>query len=525
MQEFLDLILNEIRGSWRHRWLALIAAWVICIAGWFLVLTMPDIFEARAQVYVDADSRLADVMGQVGVMPGVGSRVFVVRQALLGRSQLERVARETNMDLRAPDAEAKEKLIIDIRENVGVLSGRTKQDQNLYTITFRDHDREMAIDVVQTLLDTFVEDVLELKEKGSEDVTDYLQDQLAHYTNLLSDSEARLAEFKKKYVGLLPGESGDIFDRLQREMDTLTALRYELQIETDRRNELRRQLAAESPYVSDSAQSAPGVSVIVSATDQAIKELESRKSELLLTYTDRHPDVIAIKQQLEQLYINRDAEREAMASNLNGIEGVSNATSPVYQSVQISLNEAGVLIAGLNSQIGQSQKLVDQLKTQINTIPEVEAEYAELTRDYSQYKSLYDQLLLQRERERMGTVGENRDVVSFNIIDPPAADLKPVAPNRTMLLLGILVVGLGGGSLLAFVMHQLNPVFLGAKSLREFTGRPVLGIVSMASIEIYKSRSRLDMMFVMAASGSLFFVFILLASFSEPIAGLFQNLM
>ena len=90
MNELFHLLRTELRGSWRYRWYAIITAWAVCLAGWLFVFTMPDIYEARAQVYVDADSRLADVMGSVGVAPGVGSRVFVVRQAMLGRPQLER---------------------------------------------------------------------------------------------------------------------------------------------------------------------------------------------------------------------------------------------------------------------------------------------------------------------------------------------------------------------------------------------------------------------------------------------------
>ena len=133
---------------------------------------MPDIFEARAQVYVDADSRLAEVMGQVGVAPGVGSRVFVVRQAMLGRPQLERVARETDLDLRARTVAEKEELILELRDKIGVTSGRSSQARNLFTISFADRDRETALAVVQTLLNTFVEDVLEMKAQGSEEVSE-----------------------------------------------------------------------------------------------------------------------------------------------------------------------------------------------------------------------------------------------------------------------------------------------------------------------------------------------------------------
>ena len=107
MQDLIQSVWIELRGSWRYRWAAMITAWVVCLFGWMTVFSMADIYEARARVYVDADSRLADVMGQVGVAPGIGSRVFVVRQAMLGRPILERVARETDLDLRARTREAR----------------------------------------------------------------------------------------------------------------------------------------------------------------------------------------------------------------------------------------------------------------------------------------------------------------------------------------------------------------------------------------------------------------------------------
>ena len=127
MHDLIQSVWIELRGSWRYRWTAMITAWVMCVLGWTAVFSMPDIYEARAQVYVDADSRLANVMGQVGVAPGVGSRVFVVRQAMLGRPQLERVARETDLDLRARTREKKEALITSLREKIGVATGRSRQ--------------------------------------------------------------------------------------------------------------------------------------------------------------------------------------------------------------------------------------------------------------------------------------------------------------------------------------------------------------------------------------------------------------
>jgi len=157
------------------------------------------------------------------------------------------------------------------------------------------------------------------------------------------------------------------------------------------------------------------------------------------------------------------------------------------------------------------------LNNQINIIPEVEARYAELTRDYSQYRSLYDELLEQRERERLATAGEDRDVVTFNITEPPAAGLDPVAPMRALFFSGVLVVGLGFGAVLAWLINQLNPVFHDAQSLRDFAHRPVLGVVSVTWLERNRVKRRLNMMSFATASVTLMFVCGLLIVFQDQL--------
>ncbi len=524
MHEIIEQILTELRGIWRFRWTAMVVAWLICAFGWFGVYTMPNIYRASAQVYVDADSRLAEVMGQVGVAPGVGASVFVVRQAMLGRPQLEQVASKTGLDSFVTNEEEHEELMVYLRENVSVNTGRSTQSRNLYTITFEYTDRPTAIAVVEEILATFVEDVLELKDKGAEDVTGYLDDQLSHYSNLLGDAERNLAEFKKRHVGLLPGESGGIFERLQVEMELLEELEQELRIEEDRRDELRRQLQTESPNLPEGTQLANGMTITGSPTEANIRQLESRRADLLLRFTERHPDVIALNEQLELLYRQRQEEMNSMA-NMSGIEGAANATNPVYQSVQIAMNQAGVKIAGLRSEVAQHQRIVNELNSQINTIPDVEAEYAKLNRDYFQYRELYNELLIRKERERMGEAGDEREVVSFNIIDPPSADLDPVAPKRTFFLMAVLVMGLGAGAAVALARHLVRPVFHDAHSLRSATGRPVLGMVSMMWFEKQKAKRIAGMASFSLTAVALLGVFLGAVIFQEPGVNALQNML
>jgi polysaccharide chain length determinant protein (PEP-CTERM system associated) len=506
MHELLHLIRNQIRGAWRYRWYAMLVVWIICLLGWSFVYSLPNIYQSHAQVYVDAQSRLAEVMGQVGVSPGVGARVFVVRQAMLGQPQLERVARETGIDQRATNAEEEEELYTGLREKIQVHTGRTSESSNLYTISFEDHDRDMALSVVRTLLDTFVEDVLKLKEAGTEQVDSYLAVQLSYYENQLLEAEQSLADFKKKNVGLLPGESGGVFERLQLEMAQLKQVEVDLNIERDRRDELRRQLQSDTPYLPENTEGTTGVKLPGSSTGVRVTELEKQRADLLLTYTARHPDVIALNEQLEQLYLQQEAERAALLRSGGGMEGAANATNPVYQTAQIALNESSVKIVGLQSKLLGHRTTVEQLREQIDTIPQVEAELATLTRDYDQYRALYSEILLRKERERMGKVDADADVVSFNVTAPPTVGLEPVGPKRTLLIFGVLILGLGAGGGLAFVLNQAHPVFHDIEGLRRFMGRPVLGQVSMTLLgERRRARHAEALSFVAATTGLIAF--------------------
>lgn len=516
MRELLHMFLNELRGSWRYRWFAVLVAWIVCVLGWTAVYSLPDTYQAYTQVYVDARSRLAEVMGQVGVSPSVGSRVFVVRQAMLGRPQLERVARETGLSARAMNAADEEALYAELREKILVDTGRTSESSNLYTIAFEYHDRAMALAVVQTLLDTFVEDVLKLKQSGTEQVDDYLADQLAYYEGRLEEADQKLAAFKKENVGLLPGESGGVFERLQVEMAILKQVEMELYIERDRRQELGRQLQSENPYLPEGASGDSGVVVPGSKAAERISELERQRSELLLTFTARHPDVIALNEQLEQLYAQQQAERTARANVEGGPDGAANATNPVYQTAQIAGNVSSVRIVELESKLQQHRRAVAELREQIDTIPEVEAELASLSRDYDQYRALYSEILLRKERERMGKVDENSDVVTFNVTDPPKVGLDPVGPKRTLMMFGVLILGLGAGGGLAFVMNQINPVFHDVESLRRFLGKPVLGQVSMTLLDARVSERRHDVVRFAAATSMLFAFFSAMLVLQEP---------
>lgn len=487
MKGIITTLLRYVNGLWVYRWWGILAAWLVCIVGWFGVLAMPDIYEAKARFYVDASSRLREVVRTLGMEPDVSSRVFLVRQAMLGRPQLEKVARATDIDLRASDAEEFEEVIMGLAERISIETGTRREAQNLFAIKYADSDRATALAVVNSLLNAFLDDVLQQKDTDTERTEEFLQEQLTYYRDLLDGTERKLEAFKREHAGFVVGDRGDYFQRMEQQETELKDMISQYEVELAKREELRRQLGKVNPYVASSDDSSDIPVVPGSETSNRINDLERQRSDLLLRVTDRHPDVRAIAEQINQL---RDQLRRELKQNVNqdNLDGARYATNPVYVEIQIALSNTNLRVTELKNKTDQLRARLATLRGAVDSAPELERQFVQLTRDYSNYQNLYAEVLEKAERERIGRVGEEKDIITFNVIDPPAVSLEPVAPARGLLLFGVMLLGLGAAVGTALFLWQLKPTYSDEADLMTETGLPVIGAVSINFGLIGRSR-------------------------------------
>jgi polysaccharide chain length determinant protein (PEP-CTERM system associated) len=508
MEELVDKLRDDIRGSWRFRWVAVSVAWAVALAGWSAVFLMPDIFEASARVFVDTRTTLNQVTQGLAVESNVDTQIARVRQSLIGGPQLEKVAREAKVEPRAGATPQKVKEFYDeVRKRIHITGSTTRDSATggVYLLTYRDRDRKRAIRLVSRLTDAFVENTTGGKREGSEQAQRFLVEQLKDYEDRLAGAEHRLAEFKKTNVGLMPGVQGDYFSRLQAEIDQVDKAKAALNLAARRRDELQRQLRGEAPVLSVAP---PAIAGAGASSDIAsrIRETQAKLDEMLLRFTDKHPDVIALRQTLADLSARQQAQIEALHRGDAGAAAeIGLAANPVYQNIQLQLNQANVEIATLNAEIAGRQRKIDGLRERVNTAPEVEADLARLNRDYEVTRASYQALLERLEKARLSEQAEETGVVRFEIIDPPAASFTPVAPKRTLLLLGVLVLALGAGGGLAYLLHLLRSVFSNTRQLQALSGRPVIGWVSMVGPEDHKANQRRGVLSFAAATSMLFF--------------------
>jgi polysaccharide chain length determinant protein (PEP-CTERM system associated) len=520
--------LDHLRGAWRFRWIALIVAWCTALALWTVIFIVPDTYEASARVFVDTRTTLSEATQGISLGVDIDSQIQRVRQALLGGPQLQKVADQTNLLVGALTAPAKQAVVDKLRKDIEISGGLSRESPTaaVFTITYKNHVRARSLQVVDRLLNTFVEGTLGGKRQGSEQAEQFLLSQIADYEQRLSAAEQRLADFKKRNVGLMPGEQGDYFTRLQSETDGLTKAKEDLGVAMRKREELQRQLRGEQPFVG-AAPTAGGASSAGAPPDTGsrIEETQRHLDELLLRFTDKHPDVIALRQTLKELKAKQQEEiAAAKRGDLDAAARVGLGSNPVYQKIEEQYNQSQVDIASLQQNIADRERKIASLRAVMDSAPEVEAQYARLNRDYDVTRAQYKALIERLDRARLGQEAEATGIVKFEVIDPPTAKFEPVAPNRPLLIAGSLLLALAAGAGAAYLLHMIRPVFVSTRQLAAVTGLQVLGAVGLAWADRFQSRRRRGGVLYVGGAAALVvlgaFVLILQSHISSIVRGL-----
>lgn len=497
------IVTTYARPLWRHRWYAAGVTWVLCLLGWGYVLYLPNIYEAKARIYVDTDSMLRPLMRGIAVDSNILSQVDLMQRTLLSRPNLQKVSHMADLDLAARTPTDAEEIINDLRRRTVV----TGEGRNLFSIAYTGPSRDKAAKVVQSLLNVFVESNLGNSRQDMAAAQKFIDEQLREYAQQLDSAEKRIADFKAKNVGFLPGEN-NYSTRLDLAKDELARTQADLDDTARQRDELTRQLA-QVPKLVDAVSTGPndfgagpplaGPGDVGSGSgpdpNARVAELEQKLKTLLENDTEEHPDVIRVKRQLEQA--RQEAKDNAASAPAdtpatNTRASRRTAPNPVYEQLQLQLVSLQTAMAGLQSRLKRNQADVEHWQGLAKSVPEVAAEMAKLTRDYEVTKKAYDELLNRRESAKIGSDLETQtQTVQFRIIDPPEAATLPVAPKRPLLLTGVLLAGIIAGGAFAFFFGRLDDSVSNVRQLKELAPWPVLGGLTMVTTNSQKRRRML----------------------------------
>lgn len=494
MDEILRQALAMLRAAWKHRRLGMLTAWIVGAVAAGVILRIPDRYEASARVFVDTQSILKPLMAGLAVQPNIEQQVMMLSRTLISRPNVEKVIRMADLDLSLKGKAQQEELIEELTSTLKIQSvGR----DNLYTISYRDTSPAKAQRVVQALVSIFVESTLGDKRQDSDSARKFIDDQIRSYEKKLSEAESRLKEFKLKNIELQTTEGKDSLGRFAETNNLLSQARLELREAQQSRDSLKRQILGDG--------SGAGSDVSMPELDGRIDTQKRNLDSLLQRYTEKHPDVLNTRRvikELEDQKVREVAElRKAAATNPSLLAGSSAASVELKRT----LANAEAAVASLQARVAEYEARAARQKEMMKTMPQIEAEYVQLNRDYDIHKTNYQQLVSRRESaELSGDLESAGSVADFRLIDPPRASTTAVAPNRMLLLPAGLIIALGAGLFVAFVASQIRPVIFEAHTLREITGLPVIGTVSLIPNDSRRQQERASLRrFLLAAMGLL----------------------
>ncbi|GGZ09033.1 XrtA system polysaccharide chain length determinant [Pseudoduganella plicata] len=480
MAELVAVLLNFLKAIGNYRWYAIGISWLVALGGWGYVHSMPDEYQATARVYVDTQSILKPLMASMTTMPNVEQQVMFMRRTLISRPNVERVMRMVDLDIKAATPREQEEMVDKLMTQIKM--GGTERD-DIYTISYTSSNPKTGREVVQSLLTIFVEGSFGGKKLDSEKAIQFIDEQIRMYEERLAVGENALKEFKIRNMGMLPRQGMDYAGGYAELADKLSQAKLELLEAEQARNAIRRQITG------DEMAPVGGAVVAESANpelDERIAAIEKQLDTLRLQYTEQHPDIVSNVRLLGLLQARKKDEAKQMRVGDPGAN-----FSPMLQQMNVALSVEEAKLASLQARVTEYTNRLAQMRSHSNMAPEIEAQLTQLNRDYAINKENYEKLVQRRESAKLsGDLSTATDMMSFRVVDPPTASRTPVGPNRLRLYSIVLLVALVAGLGAALLMSQVRPTFLSQRSLRDITGIPVLGAISMNWTDTQKVKRR-----------------------------------
>lgn len=478
----------------RRRWWIIVPTLLAFLGGAVYAKITPKTYEASTLILVEPQ-RIPTNYVQPTVTESVQSRLRTISQQVNSRTNLERIIKDFNL---YPESRLRERglkevlrdriavllhrplsqeeiapkvpmmtLVEDLRQKINV---KVRGEGNAFEIAFQWHEAETAAAVANAIAGQFIEQNLKVREEMAMGTTAFLDSETQRLRKELEAREQALEKFKKDNMGMLP-------DQLQSNLNILSQLKEEL-TDLEKRVSLEKQQALMLQSQSQTmAQSGPDLSGLMAGEDGSgglgggeIDQLRAKLAELLTRYTERHPDVVAVKRQIAKLEAEAAETAPQSAQKPMDLGGLGGQDMFAMQIEQINAR-----VADYEKQIASLKEQIALYKDRVEKTPQVELELTKLIRDYQTVQDRYAKLLAKKLDAQMAEELERRQKgEQFRVLDPAIPPEKPIKPDIIKVMALALVLGLGLGGGLAYVRETLDPRFYAQEEVEAVTRCKVL---------------------------------------------------
>ncbi len=461
----------------RRKWLFIIPFVLICALTAAYLRYAPRIYRASTLILVEPPRVPNTYVQPVLTTERVQDQLRTVREQIMSRRHLERVIEELNLYPELRKRYPLESVIGMMRKRVSVdvLQGR------IFRVSFQDPDPVTAMKGANRLTSLFIEENLKMREEMAEGTLAFLERELERVRSLLKEQEKKIADFRAKHLGVLPEQleaNLRTLDRLQMQLrSTIEALNAAEQRKAHLQQLARLSRSATASTTPERPEAGREEQVPARAT---LESLKARLRELLSRYTERHPEVIRVKDMIAK--VEREVELEELQRRQQQAqeEGAASAReeeappSPDL-TFQRELAQLDAEIIQLKAEQRRLKAQIKEYERRVELTPKVEEQLKELTRGYEvtqrQYQSLLDRKL---QAEVAANLERKQKGERFRVIEEAKVPTRPYKPDfRKVALFGFIVATAVGGGLVVLV-ESLDNSFYKAEDVEQVTELPVI---------------------------------------------------
>lgn len=447
--------MSVVRRRHVHFLIPLLLGWlVVWGASWIL----PARYKSGTLILVQQPTMPKNYV-EPNVSEDLQSRLASIQQQILSRTRLLMIIDKLNLYGNGHGQITPDEKVELMRKDIEIELVRSSEAAPItaFRIYYSAHDPHVAQQVTSELTDLFINENLKVRQQESQDTTTFIESQLENARATLAEQEAKVREFEGEHVGELPSQQAS-------NLQILSGLQSQLQNEQDTLNTAKQQrvylqtLIEQYRTLHTTSRTAGGGTSDLAAIDQELDSLRAKLIDLSSRYTDNHPAVERMKDQIAKTERRREdliAKSKAVGdAGRQGGEGTTgrDVTDPSQNSLlqlQSQLQATQAEIANREQAVAALKARVNGYQGRLNDEPAREQQLADLTRGYDQSKANYDDLLKKQNASEMATSMEQmQQGERFTMLDPPSLPVKPDFPNR----LKFCGIGLGVGLVLGLVV-------------------------------------------------------------------------
>jgi polysaccharide chain length determinant protein (PEP-CTERM system associated) len=460
----------------RRFWLIAASSILLLVAGIGVSSVVQPRYQSQTLILVEQQKVPEDYVKPV-VDEDLGARLGSMKEQILSRSRIEPIIGRFNL-FAAGNASMDDRVEM-TQKAIGIKPIPPSQSSHGmpgFYITFTAQDARTAQEVCGEIESLFVSENLSARQQSAEGTTAFLKQQLDDSKKNLDAQDAKLAAFQERYFGRLPDQQQSNSNALQALTTQLDGVNQALNRAQQDVTFLQAMVAQQTHDLQNTEPAAATAAVDDRMTQ--LRALIAQRQALRALYTPDHPDVVEVSRKIADLQAEI-AHSSVNPAPVTATPVVNRSDTPQLQQLKAQLHAAQQAMVDEKQEQARIEEQVRSYESRVQSSPEVEEEYKQITRDHETALDFYNSLLKKMNESSMATALEQRQQgEQFHIVDAPNLPDDPIYPNRRIFATGGLAAGLFLGLLVSGLLEYRDTTVRNERDIWAFTKLSTLAVIS-----------------------------------------------